>query len=220
MRHKDFLATRIALFAVRDNLGVVRRLFILQQFLKSLGISSPFSSCLRPASCLGRGKQQRFQSNSQGKQSTLCKKRKPAPNRASKSKTTRRKPLKKIACGETDRTSPPPTRLRRIRTRTIFFACGEKNVRHMKSLVRQTTPCLGHVVKRTGITIKRAPAQHVTTSFTPDQHYYEYGYESGMLGSGQVQLVHACRIEEPQTQQLRSLTTTRRLSRSSFPYLF
>ena len=40
---------------------------VLHQLLKSLGISFPFSSCLRPASSLGRGKRQQFQSNSQRK---------------------------------------------------------------------------------------------------------------------------------------------------------
>ena len=77
---------------------------ILHQFIKSLGLSSHFSSCLRPASSLGRGKRQQLVSIEFSKESALCKKRKPAPNKASKTILTQRKPFLTIkivfTCGE------------------------------------------------------------------------------------------------------------------------
>ena len=59
--------------------GLPANIHILHQ----LGISSPFSSCLTPASSSGRGKRQQFQSNSRRRQSS--EKRKPDPNKASSS---------------------------------------------------------------------------------------------------------------------------------------
>ena len=119
--------------------------------LDQLGISSPFSSCLRPASSSGREKRQQFQSNSH---KHSMPKRKPDPIKASKRRNQHEKSLKK------NKSTPKNNRLRRKRTKKKI-ACGETD--HQKKM-RQAAPCLPYVVKKTGFKAKRCASAHL---FTP-----------------------------------------------------
>ena len=131
----------------------------MHQFLKSLGISSPFSSRLRPTSPSGRGKRQQFQSNSQRKKSTLCKKTKPAPKKASKTKTTNQALKKK---------NPE------AKTRHFFFACSETAggkcfSAHGELGPAQAEPCLRHMVEKKRFATKSCASATFHLFYAPVQ---------------------------------------------------
>ena len=99
--------------------------------LHQLVISSPFLSCLRPASSSGRGKRQQFQSNSRFGSKVLY---------ARRGNPTQIKHLRR---NQHEKSMPKKIK-----------AC-QKKVRHRKSVVRQASPCLRYVVKKKGYTTKR-----------------------------------------------------------------
>lgn len=122
----------------------------MHQFLKSLGISPPFLSCLRRASSSGRGRRHQFQPESQRSKVRHAKRGNQPQIRHLKRKQHQKHFEKKLLAakntsfvflGYGERGRNAFFNVRRIRPRAFFFSPG----------VEKAEPCLRHVVTKIGI---------------------------------------------------------------------